>query len=169
MASCLLDRHKEEASSNLARVQEVLQKKLRKNKNLGKSSGQAEYGGPKDTQRVHRDGGQVDVTRGKAEDVRVLGAEELLAFERQGHLSTRGVLSEAQILTVKRTAEQAIKERSTEALQHRIRVLLPEHHHVAVTSAQQGLHLLQTHHNELGFLQHFNLHRYDSASAFSSL
>ncbi len=156
MAPRLLNTFTDEASSNSARVEEVLRKKLRKDK---KGSSQVDYGRPQDTRGTRSDGVRAIVARGEAEDERLLGARDLLAFERQGHLSTEGVLSEAQILTVRRRAEQAIRERSAEALQQRIRVLLPGHHQIAVTCEQQGLHHLRTHQKELGFLQHFNLHR----------
>ena len=160
VAPRLLNTFKEETSSNQARVEEVLQKTLRKRNRLRKDVGPSGRTGPQDTQRPQSDSARVDVPQEASEDESVsLGAEQLLAFERQGHLCTRGILSEAQVLAVRRAAEQAIRERSTEALQQRIRVLLPEQHHVAVTSEQQGLLHLKTHRKELGFLQHFNLHR----------
>ena len=121
------------------------------------------YREPQDTSGAHSNRDRAHEPQEKAEgDSTRLGPDELLAFERRGHLTTRGVLSEAQVLTVRWPAEQAIKERSTEALQQRIRVLLPSHHRITVTSKQQALHHLKTHRQELGFLQHFNLHRYDS-------
>ena len=160
MAPRSLSSIKEVLSSNHARVEEVLQKKLRKRKLLSKNSGCRE---PKDTPGARSDRARAHEPQEKIEDeLTRLGADELLAFERRGHLTTKGVLSEAQVLTVKRPAEQAIKERSNEALQQRIRVLLPGHHRITVTSEQQALHHLKTHRQDLGFLQHFNLHRYDS-------
>ena len=160
VAPRLLNTFKEEASSNQARVEEVLQKKLRKKSDLRKDGSHSGYTGPQGTRDAQSNRARADVPRGKAKDESVsLGAEELLAFERQGHLSTRGVLSEAQVLAVRRAAERAITDRSTEALQQRIRVLLPRDQHIAVTSEQQGLQYLKTHRKELGFLQHFNLHR----------
>lgn len=157
MAPRLLNTIKEEPSSNHARVDEVLQKKVRKRKLLDKGSG---YSGPQDTPGTHSDRARAHGPQERAGDEPPrLNADELLAFERRGHLTTKGVLSEALVLTLRRPAEQAIRERSTEALQQRIRVLLPGHHRIAVTSEQQALHHLKTHRKELGFLQHFNLHR----------
>ena len=160
VAPQLRSSYKEEASSNQARVEEVLQKKLSRKTNLGQGGGQVGHSGPQSTRDTQGNGAGTNLSHAKAENkCSSLSAQDLLAFERQGHFSTRGVLSETQVLKARQAAEQAIEARSAEALQHRIRVLLPEHHHIAVTSEQQGLEHLKTHRKEVGFLQHFNLHR----------
>jgi len=146
------------ASSNFARVEKVLQKTLRKKG--GKGCGREKHSGPQDTQGTERDEKRAEsYEQHERKSSGFLTDAELLSFERNGHLSLKGVLSETQVLTAKRAAENAIRERSLEALRHRIRVLLP-HRQIQVTSEQQALQHLKAAHKELGFLQHFNVHRY---------
>ena len=146
------------ASSNFARVEEVLRKKLRKEG--GKGSGREKHSGPQHTQGTERDEKLTEShEQHEGKYSGVLTDAELLNFERNGHLSLKGILSETQVFIAKRAAENAIRERSLEALKHRIRVLLP-HRQFQVISEEQALRHLKASHKELGFLQHFNLHRY---------
>ena len=97
------------------------------------------------------------------ERARVLSDAQLLAFERNGHITLGGVLSEQQILTSKQAVDKAVQSRCLEALRHRMRVLLPADQQIVLQSSQQGVQHLKAHSSGLGFLQHFNLHRYDSS------
>ena len=91
---------------------------------------------------------------------RTLSERQLLTFERKGHLCTRGLLQPQEVARLHAEVSRHAEERCMTALQHRMRVLLRPEQQVPVTSREQGLQHLQRHSRELGFLQHFNLHRH---------
>ncbi len=90
---------------------------------------------------------------------RVLSDSQLLNFERLGHMCTRSLLDGAQVTALHGAVQKEADNRQLVALSHRIRVLLPADKHVPVHSKEQALRHLKRHGQELGFMQHFNLHR----------
>lgn len=144
---------------NLDTVEQVLlRRRLRKDRSRRlQGPGQAKQSGSHDTQKAFSD--KQNTADAPAREELVLSPSQLLEWERKGHVTTRRALSEAQVLTIRQAAEKAIEKNCLKALRHRIRVLLPGHQQVEVKSKQQGLQHLRAHSRELGFLQHFNLHR----------
>ena len=144
---------------NLDTVEQVLlQRQLRKDRSKDwQGPGRVKQGGSHDTQKALSD--RQSAADAPAREGLVLSPSQLLGWERKGHLTIRRALSEAQVLIIREAAERAIEKNCLEALRHRIRVLLPEHQQAEVKSKQQGLQHLRAHSRELGFLQHFNLHR----------
>lgn len=146
-----------EDNDNVKSIEAVLQKQL-------KRTGDKKVAGPHDAQTT-KSAGQVASgipTRSKEEQSggnAALTASQLLTFERSGHISIKLGLSQTQVLTAKRAAEEAVEANCLEAITHRIRVLLPENKRITIKSKEEGLQHLAKHGRELGFLQHFNLHR----------
>ena len=146
-------------AENVDAVEQVLlQRQLRKDrsKNL-QGPVQVKQSGSHDKQKALND--KESAADAPARKRLLLSPSQLLEWERKGHLNIRSVLSESQVLKIRQAAEKAIEINCLEALRHRIRVLLPEHQQAEVKSKQQGLQHLRAHSRELGFLQHFNLHR----------
>ena len=147
-------------SRNAQNVEGVLRKQRKSGGGRRNPAGDAAQKNPSDKVLTPQDGSTKEK---KAEErARVLNDAQLLAFERNGHITLGNVLSEQQILTSKQAVDKAVQSKCLEALRHRMRVLLPAHQQIVLQSSQQGLQHLKAHSSELGFLQHFNLHRYDS-------
>ena len=91
---------------------------------------------------------------------RELTTRELLTFERKGYICTRGLLQETEVVSLQSEICRQSDARCLTALQHRVRVLLPAELQLLVTDREQGMRHLRKHSKELGFLQHFNLHRH---------
>ena len=149
----------EKDSKNTQNIDRVLRKQSKTGEGRSNPAGHAALKDPSYEQLTPR--GTSFKKRKAEEHVKALTDAQLLAFERKGHITLGNVLSETEILTSKQAVEKAVQSRCLEALTHRMRVLLPAHQQIALQSRQQGFQHLKAHSRELGFLQHFNLHRYD--------
>ena len=146
-------------SRNTQNIEDVLSKQRKTGGGRSSPAGNAAQKYPSNREVTPQG---ASLTRRKVDErAKVLNDAQLLAFERNGHITIRNVLSEQQILTSKQAVDEAVQSRCLEALRHRMRVLLPAHQQIALQSSQQGVQHLKAHSKELGFLQHFNLHRYD--------
>ncbi|KAG0615216.1 hypothetical protein M758_5G024000 [Ceratodon purpureus] len=104
-----------------------------------------------------RDGGKKEVKREVQER---LGSEQLLKFEREGHVCVRGLFDEEEMGALAAAVSGGASREKLNAYRHRVAVLCPgvdpfSLHSVAEAEAvirQQGT-------DELGFLQCFNLHQ----------
>ena len=147
-------------SRNAQNIEDVLRKQRKSGGGRSNPAGDAVEKNPSDKELTPHG---VSLKERKAEErARVLDDAQLLAFERNGHITLSNVLSKQQILTSKQAVDKAVQSRCLEALRHRMRVLLPAHQQIVLESSQQGVQHLKAHSSELGFLQHFNIHRYDS-------
>lgn len=169
-AATLLCRCAQQADpSNREQVLRVLQKSAAKGRVKNRSlqtrerSPPGDDAGPALQRNINNDGAEVPVRANPFDSggpPRELSARELLAFERKGYICTRGLLREAELAPLQAEVRRQSDARYLAALQHRVRVLLPDHLQLPVTSKEQGLRHLWSHSKELGFLQHFNLHRH---------
>ncbi len=94
-----------------------------------------------------------------AAPTQVLSDSQLLSFERLGHICTPSLLTGAEVTALRDVVQREAQARELAALSHRIQVLLPADKHVPAHSRDQALRHIMQHSQELGFLQHFNLHR----------
>ena len=94
-----------------------------------------------------------------AAPTQVLSDSQLLSFERLGHICTPSLLDGAEVRALQAIVQKEAQARELAALSHRIQVLLPAHKYVPAHSRDQALRHIRQHSQELGFLQHFNLHR----------
>lgn len=147
-------------SRNTQNIQDVLRKQRKTGQGRSNPAGPDAHKHPSHRQSTSH--GTRLSRRNRDERARVLSDAQLLAFERNGHITLTDVLSEKELLASKQAVEEAVHSRCLDALTHRMRVLLPAHQQIAIQSSQQGFQHLKAHSRELGFLQHFNLHRYDS-------
>ena len=155
------------ASSNHEQVQRVLQKSAGSGRLKGTSlqtrerSPAGDHAGS-DQQHTNEDSKE-PIEANPFDSVgppRELTAREQLTFERRGHICTRGLFKETEVASLQSEIRLQADARCLTALQHRVRVLLPAELQLPVTDREQGLNHLQKHSKELGFLQHFNLHRH---------
>lgn len=94
-----------------------------------------------------------------AAPTQVLSDSQLLSFERLGHICTPSLLDRGEVSALQAVVQKEAQARELAALSHRIQVLLPADKHVSAHSRDQALRHIRQHSQELGFLQHFNLHR----------
>ena len=95
-----------------------------------------------------------------SEGDRDVSLQELLAYERKGHVCIRGVLSQDEARPMVSDLIRETKARQLDAYRHRISVLCPGVDADAVASEAEALDVLaRGSEEEVGFLQTFNLHR----------
>ncbi|KAK9800783.1 hypothetical protein WJX73_002660 [Symbiochloris irregularis] len=94
-----------------------------------------------------------------------LSTEEVLSFERKGHIQLNGLLTAPEVHQLAKHVDQAISKRQLEALRHRVRVLVSEHEAKACRTVEDAKAALRRAHAEVGFLQFFNLWRHCSPLA----
>lgn len=97
---------------------------------------------------------------------RDVSLQEMLAYERKGHVCIRGVLSQDEARPMVSDLIRETKARQLDAYRHRISVLCPGVDADAVASEAEALDILaRSSEEEVGFLQTFNLHRPDARRA----
>uniref|UniRef100_A0A7S2SR24 Fe2OG dioxygenase domain-containing protein n=1 Tax=Rhizochromulina marina TaxID=1034831 RepID=A0A7S2SR24_9STRA len=100
-----------------------------------------------------------------------LPTDTVLAFEREGHIATRGLLSTQEMASLRGPVEEAFRRREFEAWFHSARVMLGDENLVddfglpLLETTEECIEALEAHGCELPFLQVFNSWREDPAVA----
>ncbi len=112
------------------------------------------------TPRTPTDTASVDSPTGQLASLRQLSDAELLRFERDGHLSTPGLLPTSDVAALRDHLAPVTERQRLSALRHRVRVLCPGVQAAPPATEQQALRLLRQHGvDELGFIQVFHTWR----------
>ena len=93
-----------------------------------------------------------------------LTADQLLSFERKGHIQLRDLLPAEVVQQLAHTLQAVIEQRQPEALLHRVRVLCGHREAQACHSTEDAKAALRRARAEVGFLQFFNLWRQGASS-----
>lgn len=89
-----------------------------------------------------------------------LAVEQLLSFERKGHILLRSFLPQTSVEQLHTAIQPLVQQRELAALQHRVRVLCPGVNAQSLRSSAAAVSVLQRQAEDaVGFLQFFNLHR----------
>lgn len=90
--------------------------------------------------------------------------QQLLDFERQGHLCARAFLNPQELSSLEACVTEAAESQKLNAYRHRVAVLCPGVDPFSVTTIQEAQNIIRLKGtDELGFLQTFNLHQRSQA------